>query len=207
MALASVEQEAISGADGSAAAGARLLDSRLVGLRQTADGDIEECPVERLLLFRSAPGFAPGREPLAALARNLVAQAEEFAKTQVLEQLVQAQRQRILADLPARQAYISRGYDFQAAELAARRANLVADVRAGGPNAQRELTRVKERQRSLQATRSRRLDELAAEAEHVRAAEFEFLAHALVVPAREPEDIARFDVQVEEGSDGGGGRV
>ena len=198
VALASVEQEAISGAAGSAAAGARLLDSRLVGLRQTADGDIEEWPVERLLLLRGAPGFAPGQERLAALARNLVAQAKEFAHNQVLEQLVQAQRQRILADLPARQAYISRGYDFQAAELAARRVNLVADVRAGVPNAQRELARVKERQRSLKATRSRRLAELVAEAEQVRAGEFEFLAHALVVPAREPEDMERFDVQVEK---------
>ena len=197
VALASVEQEAISGADGSAAAGARLLDSRLVGLRQTADGDIEECPVERLLLLRGAPGFAPGREPLAALARNLVAQAEEFAHNQVLEQLVQAQRRRILADLPARQAYISIGYDFQAAELAARRANLVADVRAGDSNAQRELTRVKERQRSLNAARRRRLAELKAEADNVRAGEFEFLAHALVVPARDPEIVELFDVQVE----------
>ena len=117
--LSSVEQEAVSAMDG---VGARLLESRLVGMRQSADGDIEAWPVERLLLLRGAPDFAPGREPLAVSAQHLVAQAEGFARDQVFEELVQAQRQRILADLPDRRAYISRGYDFLAAELAARRA-------------------------------------------------------------------------------------
>ena len=169
-----------------------------MGLRQSAEGDIEDWPVERLLLLRGAPGFAPGREPLAALARKLSPEAEEYARNQVLEQLVQAQRRRLLADLPDRQAHVRRGYGFQAAELAARRANLVADVRAGDANAQRELARVKARQRSLNASRRRRLAELDAEADNVRGGEFEFLAHALVVPASDPEIVEQFDVQVEK---------
>ncbi|MDE0077705.1 MAG: helicase-related protein [Caldilineaceae bacterium] len=196
-ALASVEQGALTEGSGPDAAGARLLDLRLAGLRQTGEGEIEAWPVERLLLLRGASGFAPGREPLAVLARRLVAQADEFAHDQVLEQHVQEQRRRILADLPARQAQISRGYEFLAAELATRRVRLAADVRAGVPDAGRELTRVKERQRSLNAARRRRLAELGAEADTVRAGEFEFLAHALVVPARDPETIGQFDVQVE----------
>ena len=196
-ALVTVEQGASSGEEGAAAAGARILESRMVGLRQGAEGDIEEWPVERLLLLRGAPGFAPGREPLAALARKLSPEAEAYARSQVLEQLVQAQRRRILADLPDRQAHVSRGYGFQAAELAARRANLVADVRAGDGNAQRELARVKARQRSLNASRRRRLAELEAEADQVRGGEFEFITHALVVQATDPETVEQFDVQVE----------
>ena len=192
-ALVTVEQEASSGA-----AGARTLESRLVGLRQSADGDIEEWPVERLLLLRGAPGFAPGGEPLAALARKLSPATEEYVRADVLEQLVQAQRRRILADLPDRQAHVRRGYGFHAAELAARRANLVADVRAGDANAQRELARVKARQRSLNAARHRRLAELEAEADQVRGGEVEFIAHALVVPASDPEIVEQFDVQVEK---------
>ena len=197
-ALVTVEQEASSGEAGAAAAGARILESRLVGLRQSADGDIEEWPVERLLLLRGAPGFAPGGEPLAARARKLSPAAEEYVRAEVLEQLVQAQQRRLLADLPDRQAYISRGYNFQAAELAARRANLVADVRAGDANAQRELARVKARQRSLNAARRRRLAELETEAGNVRGGEVEFIAHALVVPASDPEIVEQFDVQVEK---------
>ena len=98
---------------------------RLVGLRQNADGAVEEWPVERLLLLKGAPGFAPGRERLAILASKLVTAAEEFARDVVCEQLVQAQRQRIVADLPSRQEHISRGYRFQEAELAALRNNLL----------------------------------------------------------------------------------
>ena len=195
-ALVTVEQEASSGEAG--AAGARILESRLVGLRQSAEGDIEEWPVERLLLLRGAPGFAPGGEPLAARARKLSPAAEEYVRADVLEQLVQAQRRRILADLPDRQAHVRRGYGFQAAELAARRANLVADVRAGDANAQRELARVKARQRSLNASRRRRLAELEAEADQVRGGGVEFIAHALVVPASDPEIVEQFDVQVEK---------
>ena len=194
VALSSVEQEAVSATDG---AGARLLESRLVGMRQSADGDIGAWPVERLLLLRGWPDFAPGREPLAISAHNRVAQAEEFARDQVLEELVQAQRQRILADLPDRRAYIGRGYDFLAAELAARRAKLAADLRAGDANARGELPGVKERQRSLNAARRGRLAELEAEADRVRAGEFAFLAHVLAAPAGSGDISAQFDVQVE----------
>ncbi len=198
VALASVEQAAQSGAEGATAPDARLLDMRLVGLRQNADGAVEEWPVERLLLLRGAPGFAPGRERLAILAGKLVADAEEFVRDVVCGQLVQAQRQRIVADLPSRQERISRGYRFQEAELAARRNNLLAAARDGDALAQRELKEVKTRQRSLNAIRSRRLAELEAEVDSVRAGEFEFLAHALVVPASDPEIVEQFDVQVEK---------
>ena len=197
VALASVEQAAQPGVEGAAAPDARLLDMRLVGLRQNADGAVEEWPVERLLLLKGAPGFAPGRERLAILAGKLVAAAGEFVRDVVCGQLVQAQRQRIVANLPSRQEHISRGYRFQEAELAARRNNLLADARDGDTTARRELEEVKARQRSLNAIRSSRLAELEAEVDNVRAGEFEFLAHALVVPARDPEIVEQFDVQVE----------
>ena len=56
--------------------GARLLDSRLIGLRQNGDGTVEEAPVEHLLLLRGAADFAPGSEPLAGTARAMVQEAE-----------------------------------------------------------------------------------------------------------------------------------
>ena len=42
----------------------------LIGLRQTADGAMEEWPVESLLLLKGASNFAPGSEPLAAMAKG-----------------------------------------------------------------------------------------------------------------------------------------
>ena len=36
----------------------RLLESRLIGLRQSSDGTVEESPAERLLLLRGAEDYA-----------------------------------------------------------------------------------------------------------------------------------------------------
>ena len=48
----------------------KLIESRLVGLRQLSDGTVEECAVEHLLLLRGAHGIAPSRVPLATFARR-----------------------------------------------------------------------------------------------------------------------------------------
>ena len=166
-------------------------------MRQKADGVIEEWPLENLLLLKGAQDVTPGQVPLAALARHLVSQADEYARTDLIERLVQSQRQRILDALPARLESNRRGFDFQAAELAARREQLSERARAGDLNARGELSKVRERQRSHAAARARHLADLQSEPDHVRPRAVEFLVHALVVPAHDPEDIERFDVQVE----------
>ena len=172
IALVSVEQthgqENTKSADlldglGGGEIGAKLLDSQFVGLRQTKDGTIEEWPVEHLLLLRGVKGFAPSRVPLAALARRMVPNATGFARDDVIERLVQSHRQRLLDDLPARLEFVNRGFDYQTAELAAARACLTEKARAGDPHAKGDLSKVKERQRSLTAARNCRLNELRAE--------------------------------------------
>ena len=177
----------------------KLLESRLVGLRQSSDGTVEECPVERLLLLRGGQGFAPSRAPLATLARGMAAEAVRFAREEVMEPLAQAHRQQRLDDLPSRMRFVNRGFDFQAAELAAARARLTELARAGAGHryAKMDLSQVKERQRNLTASRTRRLAELRAEADHIRTGEVEFLVHALVVPAQDPEEAGRYDAEVE----------
>ena len=175
----------------------RLLESRLVGLRQSSDGAVEECPVEHLLLLRGGQGVAPSRVPLATLARGMAADAARFAREEMIEPLAQAHRQQRLNGLPSRMAFVNRGFDFQAAEFAAARARLTVLARAGNRYAKGELSQVKERQRNLAASRTRRLAELRAEADHIRAGEVEFLVHALVVPAQDPKEVERYDAEVE----------
>ena len=131
------------------------LESRLVGLRQSSDGAVEECPVEHLLLLTAAQGFAPSRVPLAALARGMAVDAARFTREEVIERLAQAHRLRCLDDLPDRVEFVNRGFDFQTAELAAVRSRLNEKARASDPHAKGELSKVKERQRSLTASRSR----------------------------------------------------
>ena len=197
VALVSVEQRRPEDDGAGVSAPARLLESRLIGLRQGSDGAVEESPVERLLLLRGAEGHAPSRSPLAALARGMLGDAAEFAREDVTERLAHAHRQRLAADLPSRVEFVNRGFDFQAAELAAMRARLTAQARAGAGGAQEDLIDVKERQRNLTATRARRLAELHAEANSIQTGEVEFLLHALVVPARDHKEAERFDAEVE----------
>ena len=186
-----VEKGSTAGTD------ATMLDSQLVGLRQTEDGATEECPVEHLLLLRGARDFAPGQAPIAALARRLVADAATFAHDGVVGRLVQAHQRKIVEELPSRLEFVNKGFDFQAAELAAARARLTYKAKSGDPSANIELAKVKTRQRTITASRSRRLAELRSEPERVRPGEFKFLVHALVVPAQDPEEVERFDAEVE----------
>ena len=173
------------------------LESRLVGLRQSIDGAVEGCPVEHLLLLKGARDAAPGQVALAALARKLATEAAGFARDGVIERLAQAHRQRRLDDLPARMEFVNRGFDFQAAELAAARSRFNEKARAGDRYAQVELSKVKERQRSLTASRSRCLAELQAEPDLIQAGEVELLVHALVVPVQDSEEAERYDAEVE----------
>ena len=198
IALVSVESGPSRGEeDSTAETDATTLDSQLVGLRQTEDGAIEECPVEHLLLLKGARDFAPGQAPIAALARRLVADAATFARDGVVGRLVQLHQRKIVEYLPSRLEFVSRGFDFQAAELAAARARLTDKAKSGDPSTRIELAKVRARQRGLTAARTRRLAELRSEPECVRPGEFEFLVHALVVPAQDPEEIERFDAEVE----------
>ena len=197
LALVSVQQHRTDDHGGNPATRLRLLESRLIGLRQAGDGAMEESPVERLLLLRGAAGFAPGRVPLATRARALVPAAAGFAGEEVATRLARVHRQRVTADLPTRVEFVERGFDFQAAELAATRARLMVQAREGVRGAAAELTRVKERQRNLTTDRARRLAELHEEADSVCPGEVELLLHALVVPAQDPEEVERYDAEVE----------
>ena len=183
--------------DSTAGTDALLLDSKLVGLRQTEDGAVEEWPVEHLLLLKGARDFAPGQAPIAALARRLVAEATGFARDSVTVRMMLSQRQRIIDELSSRLEFVNRGFGSQAAELAAARARFTHRARSGDPGARIELARIKARQRSLSSVRARRLAELRSEPERVRPGRVELLVHALVVPAQEPEEVERFDAQVE----------
>ena len=197
IALVSVQQHRTDDHGGDPATRLRLLESRLIGLRQASDGAVEESPVERLLLLRGAAGVAPDRVPLATRARAMVPAAAGFAADEVAARLAQVHRQRLTAELPTRVAFVDRGFDFQAAELAATRARLTVHAREGVRGAAAELTRVKERQRKVTTNRARRLVELHEEADSVCAGEVELLLHALVVPAQDPEDVERYDAEVE----------
>ena len=175
---------------------ARLLESKLVGLQQYGDGSVEEAAVEHLLLLRGVADFAPGSEPLALVARTLTQEAQGFAKD-VAGGMAQTHRQRLINSLDERLGFVARGFDYQTAELAAARTRLSERVHAGDHRVTGELDRVKERQRSLSAARTNRLDEIRAEPFSISPGEVEFLVHALVVPSQDPEESEQYEADVE----------
>ena len=177
--------------------GVRLRESRLIGLRHTRDGPVEEWPVESLLLLKGASNFAPGSEPLAALGHGLVPEAEGFARDAVTASLVQRHQQDILRTMPERIDFAARGFDFQGAELAAARNHLQQRAQAGDQQATRQLTSVKQRQRSLSPIRDQRLDNIRSEPDTIRPGDVEFLAHALVVPSQDPDELEVYNAEVE----------
>ena len=179
-----------------AASEARLLDSKLVGLRQDRDGSVEEAPVEHLLLLKGSADFAPGSEPLALAARTLTQEAGRFAKD-VAGGMAQTHRHRLIDSLDERLGFVARGFDYQAAELAAARVRLNERVQAGDHRVVGELDRVKQRQRSLSAARANRLDEIRAEPGSISPGEVEFLVHSLVVPSQDPEETEQYEADVE----------
>ena len=183
--------------DGEGENAPKPLESRLVGLRQSGDGTLTELPVEHLLLLRGADGFAPSRVPLATLARGMVADALGFAREEVGDRLAQRHRQERFNDLPSRVESVNRGFDFQAAELAAARSRLSQLARDGDRDAAAGLGVVKDRQRRLTVSRNRRLNELRAEPECVQVGEVEILVHALVVLVQDAEAVERYDADVE----------
>ena len=179
-----------------AAAESRLLDSKLVGLRQNGDGSVEEAPVEHLLLLKGAVDFAPGSEPLALAARTLTQEAQGFAKD-VAGGMAQTHRQRLIDSLDERLEFVALGFDYQAAELATARARLTERVQAGDHRVAGELDRIRERQRNLSATRTNRLNEIRSEPDSIRPGEVEFLVHALVVPSQDPDETEQYEADVE----------
>ena len=124
----------------------------------------------------------------------MAADAARFAREDVSERLAQAHRQRRLDDLPARLAFVNRGFDFQTAELLAARSRLSEIARTGAAPAralQANSPGSSERQRNLTAARSHRLAELQAEPNCIKAGGVQFLVHALVVPVEDSEEAER----------------
>ena len=174
-----------------------LYDFRLVGLRQTQDGVVEEGPIEHLLLLRGVKNFPLGTEPLAALAGSLIPDAERFATEVLAAEMVQSRRREIEQGLPERLGFLRRGFDYQMAELADARNHCNERVRNGDRSAEEELTRIKTLQRHLGKVRDDRLKEIQAEPACLHAGNEEFLVHALVVPPSEPGAADSYEADVE----------
>ena len=103
-----------------------------------------------------------------------------------------------MATLPEREQFVQRGFDFQEAELATARLKLSEKARGGNTAAAKALKDIKEQQRSLTQRRTMALATIRREPELIAPGHLTFLAHALIVPSANPDDLERHDAAVEK---------
>ena len=174
-----------------------LLDCRLVGVKQPEGTDLSSCPVEQLLLLKPGRGLPPGAQRLAATAARLKDQAAAFLAERVARDLALGRRNALVETLPEREQLTQRSFNFEETELAAARVKHSEKARSGNAAAAKALAETKDRQRSLSARRQTALATLRREPELIAPGEVTFVAHALVVPSTNREDLDRHDAEVE----------
>lgn len=173
------------------------LETKLFALREEADGRIQPCPIESLLLLHGAKGIPPQALSLASAAYSRLSNVNDYLASQVIQPLVEQHRLELSRDLPERESFIKKGYTFHEAELATARARLTEEANFGDPNAKGELTRIRQRQRLMDTQREQALLTLRREPELISRGTTTWLAHALVVPTSDPVEIQHRDDRIE----------
>ena len=123
--------------------------------------------------------------------------AHAYGLAHIAEGAAEQHRERLCQSLPERIALIECCFAYQAAELAEARRRLSEKASIGNPHAKGELTKIKARQREVQARKGQALAVLRREPELIMPDEITFLADTLVVPSSDPEDQKRYDANVE----------
>jgi hypothetical protein len=174
-----------------------LLECRLVGIKQCEGADIVLCPVEHLLLLKGGRGLPASAQRPAAAANE----SKEAARTYLFERMAREmalEHMRLFEKrLPERKKLILQSFDYQEAELAAARARHSEKARTGNRKAIEALEDVKIQQSQLAGRRESTIAALEREPELISPGTITFIAHALVVPSSDPEDIKEHDVNVE----------
>jgi hypothetical protein len=175
-----------------------VLDCQLVGVKQYEGAELTLCPVEHLLLLKGGHSLPPAAQRLAATAEKLRDQAAAFLIERVARGMALERRNNLLATLPTHAQFIQRGFDFQETELATARVKQSEKARTGNAAATKALKEIKEQQRSLAKRRATALATIHREPALIAPGDLTFLAHALIVPSTNAEDLARHDAEVEK---------
>ena len=173
------------------------VDVRLAAVTQALDGEPSGCAVEQLMVLRPDEHVPPTAWPAHQQVETAVARAEHYLRERVVQPLVEERRRGLATSVEERQAFLRKGFDFQEAELLDLRAKLREQAHAGDQAAMRRLEEVRRRQQEMKGREERALEILKREPELVEPGEVTFLAHALVLPSTDPEDLERHDKEIE----------
>lgn len=175
----------------------QVLDIRLAAVTQALHGEPKECPVELLMVLRTATHVSPLALPAHEEVSQALGRAGTYLEDAVAQPMARRRSQEMVASLSSREAFLHSGFDHLEAELLQSRAKLREKADSGDTAAKRALEGVKRKQRDLAAQRDRALAILRREPELVDVGEVAFLAHALVLPSGDPADRERHDQEIE----------
>lgn len=174
-----------------------LIEQKLVGLKQFADGRLVEAPVEHLLLLKETTKTNSGSVVFLAQSDTWRLAAQEHLQQEVATNLGELQRMNAANRLQEAEDYLKRAFDYQESELAAARKRYTDKAREGNRAAGVELERIKQQQRTVAERRTQALLQARREVELIQPGAVEILATALVQPSQDPEDIKARDAEVE----------
>lgn len=177
--------------------GTQTLDYRLVGLKQSSNGDVQERPVEHLLVLKDGNGITPSSARLAADAANMTEVAKAYALDVIAKQAAEQQRAALLESLAEREKYVQVGFDLESAELAKARTAAFNKAQNGDSTAKARLASIKKRQAAIKRRLEETLAVMRREPDLIAPGEVTFLAHALVVPATDCKEVERYDAEIE----------
>jgi hypothetical protein len=174
-----------------------LIEQKLVGLKQFADGRLVEAPVEHLLLLKETTKTNSGSVVFLAQSDTWRLAAQEHLQQEVAGKLAELARMNAANHLSDTEDYLKRAFDYQESELAAARKRYTGKAREGNRAAGVELECIKHQQRIAAERRTQALLRARREVELIQPGTVEILATALVQPSQDPEDIKALDVEVE----------
>lgn len=174
-----------------------LIEQKLVGLVQYADGRLVETPVEHLLLLKETTKTNPSSVVFLSQSDTWRLVAQEHLQQDVAAKLAELQRMNAANRLTEAEDYLNRAFDYQESELATARKRYTEKAREGSRSANVELERIKQQQRTVSERRAQALLQARREVDLIQSGSVEILATALVQPSQDPEDIKARDIEVE----------
>ncbi len=174
-----------------------VIEQRLVGIQQYADGRLSEAPVEHLLLLKPAAKSNPASVVFLARSDTWRLAAQEHLQRDIATRLAELQRLNAGNRLKETEGHLQLAFDYQESELAAARKRFTAKAREGQRAAHIELERIKAQQKSLSQRREQALFQARREVELIQPGQVEILATALVQPSQDPDDLKARDAEVE----------
>jgi superfamily II DNA or RNA helicase/DNA-binding XRE family transcriptional regulator len=174
-----------------------VLEQRLVGLKQFADGRFIETPVEHLLLLRPANRINAGSVAFIAQSNTWREAAAQHLQQATADTVAKARQHAAAERLRETEQFLVLAFDYQESELAAARKRYGDRARDGNRQAATELERIKQQQRSLVGRRSVAITKAQREVELIEPGQVEIIATALIQPSQDADDIKARDAEVE----------